>query len=90
VGSRTMSRTPTPPNGASSDANEWLTSDQVVDRLLEDPLLRRIASTCVLPAVRCGDEWRFRRSDLDQWIGRQRRLHESDAPAPAGDTFQKN
>jgi hypothetical protein len=75
-----MSRTPTLPNGGSNEASEWLTSDEVIDRLLEDPVLRRIASTCVLPAVRCGDEWRFRRSDLDQWIGRQRRLHQQMNP----------
>ena len=70
-----MTRTPKPFSGDSSDAREWLTGEQVIDLLLEDPLLRRIAATCVLPAVRCGDEWRFRRSDLDQWIARQRRMH---------------
>jgi hypothetical protein len=75
-----MTRTPTPPSGGPSETSEWLTSEEVVDRLLEDPLLRRIASTCVLPAVRCGDEWRFRKSDLDQWIGRQRSLHEQMNP----------
>lgn len=57
----------------AGDAGEWLTSEQVMDRLLEDPRLRKAAATCVLPAVRCGDEWRFRKSDLEQWIGRQRR-----------------
>lgn len=75
-----MTRTPTPSAGGPHEASEWLTSEQVVDRLLEDPLLRRTASTCVLPAVRCGDEWRFRRSDLDQWIDRQRRLHQDMNP----------
>jgi hypothetical protein len=70
-----MARMPTPFSGDSGEAGEWLTGEQVVDLLLDDPLLRRIAATCVLPAVRCGDEWRFRRSDLDQWIVRQRRLH---------------
>jgi excisionase family DNA binding protein len=78
-----MTRTATPPTGGPNEPSEWLTSDQVVDRLLEDPLLRRTASTCVLPAVRCGDEWRFRRSDLDQWIERQRRLHEGSNPPEA-------
>jgi hypothetical protein len=71
-----MSQTPSPPAGAADESSEWLTSEQVIDRLLEDPLLRRIASTCVLPAVRCGDEWRFRKSDLDQWIGQQYRLRQ--------------
>jgi hypothetical protein len=81
-----MSRTPITPNGAPNEASEWLTSEQVVDRLLEDPLLRQVASTCVLPAVRCGDEWRFRRSDLDQWIGRQRRLQQQmNPPHTSGD-----
>jgi excisionase family DNA binding protein len=52
-------------------SEELLTSDQVIDRLLDDPNLRRLASTCVLPAVRFGKEWRFRRSDLEAWIRRQ-------------------
>jgi excisionase family DNA binding protein len=57
---------------ASSAANEFLTSDDVIDALQRDPQLRRLAVTCVLPAVRVGDEWRFRRSDLEDWIARQR------------------
>jgi hypothetical protein len=56
------------------DATDWLTTEQVIERLLADPELRKHASTCVLPGVRCGDEWRFRKSDLDQWILGQRRL----------------
>jgi excisionase family DNA binding protein len=55
-----------------SEANEFLTSDDVIEILQGDPVLRRVALTCVLPAVRMGDEWRFRRSDLDAWIARQR------------------
>ena len=50
-------------------AAELLTWDQVVRRLAADSALRPIALTCVLPAIRYGDEWRFRRSDLEQWIG---------------------
>ena len=49
-----------------------LTSDQVIERLLADPNLRRIAATCVLPAVRFGKEWRFRKIDLEDWIRRQK------------------
>ena len=56
-----------PPVGSS----ELLTTDEVIDRLLEDANLRRVAATCVLPAVRVGATWRFRRSDLDEWIRRQ-------------------
>jgi hypothetical protein len=49
-----------------------LTRDEVIDRLLADARLRRVASTCVLPAVRLGNEWRYRKSDLDAWIARHR------------------
>ena len=51
---------------------ELLTSEEVIERLRSDELLRRRAVTCVLPAVRWGGEWRFRRTDLDAWIARQR------------------
>jgi excisionase family DNA binding protein len=57
---------------APSNATEFLTSDEVVETLEKDPILRRLAIACVLPAVRVGDEWRFRRSDLDAWIARQK------------------
>ena len=59
----------TPP---PSTATDLLTTDEVIERLQSDPLLRRRAVTCVLPAVRWGQEWRFRRDDLDSWIARQR------------------
>jgi excisionase family DNA binding protein len=49
---------------------DLLTADQVIERLL-DANLRRVAATCVLPAIRSGDNWRFRRADLDEWIRRQ-------------------
>ena len=57
-------------DAASSLSGDLLTADEVIDRLLEDANLRRIAATCVLPAVRVGGDWRFRRSDLDDWIRR--------------------
>ena len=53
---------------AGATEQEFLTSEQVIDRLLSQPALRRRAATCVLPAVRVGGDWRFRRSDLDAWI----------------------
>jgi excisionase family DNA binding protein len=53
-------------------ANEFLTSDEVVQALENDPLLRRLAVACVLPAVRVGDEWCFRRSDLEAWVAQQK------------------
>jgi hypothetical protein len=55
---------------------DLLTAEQVIDRLLEDAGLIRVAATCVLPAVRHKGSWRFRRSDLEAWIARQ-------APEPA-------
>ena len=51
---------------------DLLTSDEVIQHLCSDAALRRVAVTCVLPAVRWADEWRFRRSDLDAWIVRQK------------------
>ena len=47
---------------------ELLTTDEVIDLLLADANLRSVAATCVLPAVRYGEDWRFRRADLDEWI----------------------
>lgn len=52
-------------------AREFLTSDQVIQRLLSNAALRRRASTCVLQAVRVGGEWKFRRADLEAWIAAQ-------------------
>jgi excisionase family DNA binding protein len=58
---------------SNPDPQQMLTSEEVMERLLSDAHLKRLALTCVLPAVRCGDEWRFRRSDLEAWIERQQR-----------------
>lgn len=57
-----------PPSAASGDL---LTADEVIDRLSDEPRLRKVALTCVLRAVKVGSEWRFRRIDLDHWIERQ-------------------
>jgi excisionase family DNA binding protein len=50
---------------------DLLTTEQVMDRLLSRRELRRVAVTCVLPAVKVGSEWRFRRDDLEAWIATQ-------------------
>jgi len=55
------------------DGSTLLTSQEVVERLLSDAYLRRVATTCVLPAVRIGNEWLYRKSDLDAWIAKQHR-----------------
>jgi hypothetical protein len=56
-----------PKTGAWKD-EQFLSSDEVVELLLADPVLRSKSATCVLPAIRLGDGWAFRRSDLDAWI----------------------
>ena len=52
----------------TTDLGDLLSSDEVMNRLLSNPRLRRRAVLCVLPAVRAGLEWRFRRRDLEEWI----------------------
>lgn len=59
-------------NIPQSECADLLTSEDVIRRLSIDSVLRRRTVTCVLPAVRCGDEWRFRREDLDEWIVKQK------------------
>ncbi len=56
---------------AAVNPHEFLTSEEVIQQLLAQPELRSRAATCVLPAVRVGSEWRFRRSDLEAWIKTQ-------------------
>jgi excisionase family DNA binding protein len=55
----------------AGNAHEFLTSEEVIQQLLARPELRQRAATCVLPAVRVGSEWRFRRADLEAWIKTQ-------------------
>ena len=64
---------------STSDTSELLTTEQVMERLLAEPRLRRAATTCVLPAVKVDSEWRFRRADLEDWIERQRSAGQSQA-----------
>lgn len=47
-----------------------LTSKQAADVLQIHPkTLQRYARRGTIPGIRIGDLWRFRASDLDQWIG---------------------
>ena len=68
--------------GTSKD-DEFLTSEEVVELLLSDPVLRSRSATCVLPAIRVGGEWAFRRSDLDAWVAQQLNLAASKDDLPA-------
>jgi excisionase family DNA binding protein len=52
-------------------ATSFLTSEEVVERLLAHPNLRELTAACVLPAIRVGSDWLFRSADLDSWIARQ-------------------
>ena len=62
------------PKEQAADTPELLTTEQVMDRLLDEAELRRVVNmcTCVLPAVKVNNTWRFRRADLEAWIERQR------------------
>lgn len=51
----------------------FLTTDEVLGYLNTTPrTIYRLIRTGELPAIRIGRQWRFRRSDLDGWLDRQR------------------
>ncbi len=51
----------------------FLTTEDVLGYLKVTPrTIYRLIRTGELPAVRIGRQWRFRRTDLDQWLDRQR------------------
>ena len=51
----------------------FLTTEEVLGCLTVNPrTIYRLIKTGELPAVRIGRQWRFRRTDLDDWIARQR------------------
>ena len=51
--------------------SDLLTTEEVTNLLLADASLHPDVSTCVLPAIRQGGRWRFRKSDLEDWIKRR-------------------
>ena len=58
-------------NSATSPA--FLTTEEVLGYLKVTPrTIYRLIRAGELPAVRIGRQWRFRRSDLDAWLNRQR------------------
>ena len=60
-------------NEASSDMQAFLTTEEVLSYLKTTPrTIYRLIRSGELPAVRIGRQWRFRRTDLDQWVERQR------------------
>jgi len=57
----------------SSPLPSFLTTDDVLGYLRVTPrTIYRLIRDGELPAVRIGRQWRFRRSDLDAWLERQR------------------
>jgi len=51
----------------------FLTTAEVLGCLKVNPrTIYRLIKTGELPAIRIGRQWRFRRSDLDEWIARHR------------------
>lgn len=67
--------------GTLSDTNEgarlpsFLTTEEVLGYLNVNPrTIYRLIRSGELPAIRIGRQWRFRRSDLSDWIERQRSM----------------
>jgi excisionase family DNA binding protein len=55
------------------DFRAFLTTEEVLGYLKITPrTIYRLIRCGELPAVRIGRQWRFRRSDLDGWLERQR------------------
>jgi excisionase family DNA binding protein len=59
--------------GQVTTATDFLKTDEVLGYLRVTPrTIYRLIQTGDLPAVRIGRQWRFRRTDLDAWLNRQR------------------
>ena len=51
----------------------FLTTEEVLGYLKVNPrTIYRLIRSGELPAIRVGRQWRFRRSDLMEWLDRQR------------------
>jgi excisionase family DNA binding protein len=60
-------------SGAGTQLEAFLTTEEVLGYLNTTPgTIYRLIRSGELPAVRIGRQWRFRRSDLDAWVERQR------------------
>ena len=58
---------------SKASTSAFLTTEEVLSCLKVNPrTIYRLIKSGELPAVRIGRQWRFRRSDLDAWIDRQR------------------
>ena len=58
-----------------SHCERWLTTREVTAALKVTPgTLYRLVRIAALPAARVGGQWRFKASDLDDWLVRRRGL----------------
>jgi len=65
-------------NNAVAELQTFLTTEEVLGYLKITPrTIYRLIRSGELPAVRIGRQWRFRPSDLDRWLERQRGLSAS-------------
>jgi excisionase family DNA binding protein len=59
---------------SGQDLTAFMTTEEVLNCLKVNPrTIYRLIRSGELPAFRFGRQWRFRRSDLDEWIARQQR-----------------
>jgi excisionase family DNA binding protein len=58
-----------------------LTLEEVADYLrLSKDTVYRLANTGKLPASKVGHQWRFRKEDVDQWLGRNKNVRRDETP----------
>lgn len=58
---------------STSELEAFLTTEEVLGYLKVTPrTIYRLIRAGELPAIRIGRQWRFRRTDLDEWLDRQR------------------
>ncbi len=72
---KSIGRTLNDSSGEGHELPSFLTTEEVLTYLHVNPrTIYRLIRTGELPAVRIGRQWRFRESDLNDWIERQRTM----------------
>jgi excisionase family DNA binding protein len=60
-------------DSSGTELQTFLTTEDVLGYLKVTPrTIYRLIRAGELPAVRIGRQWRFRQTDLDEWLDRQR------------------
>jgi len=55
------------------DQHKWMTIDELADYLkMGRTKLYRMAQECEIPASKIGNQWRFDREEIDEWMRKQR------------------